>query len=278
MFNILIKYDGAAWETDQLMRMDAGRFGEYSGIESKDIFVKNPSTLKSLEQLDTLLMYEKHSEGPNIDLIRYGRLHHIRLDGSELIFGFEEKGQFTRSVIEEYAGRLNIESFEWHRTHWAVKDAGIPSAMLAKMTPSFDVVLSFAGKDREYVKKVAQYLSKKKVTLFYDENEQVHLWGKDLAEHFELLYRRSGKYCVIFISKAYVESMWTRLERRAALARALTEQNEYILPARFDHTEVPGIPPTIHYISLSDKSPAKLGRVILEKLGRSPLSRRAGLQ
>jgi len=278
MFNILVKYDGAAWETDQLMRMDVRRFKEHSCVESATISVSQPTTLKSLETLDTLLMYEKNSESPNVDLIRYGRLHDIKVDGSELIFRFEEKGQFARSVIEEFAGRLNIERFELHRTHWAVKDAGIPRAMLAKMTPSFDVVLSFAGKDREYVKKVAQYLSKKKVTLFYDENEQVHLWGKDLAEHFELLYRRSGKYCVIFISKAYVESMWTRLERRAALARALTEQNEYILPARFDHTEVPGIPPTIHYISLSDKSPAKLGRVILEKLGRSPLSRRAGLQ
>ncbi len=269
MFNILIESDGAAWETDQLMRMDAGRFGEYSGVESKNISVRNPSTLKSIEKLDTLLMYEKHSKAPNVDLIRYGRLHDIRLDGSELIFGFEEKGQFTRSVIEEFAGRLNVGSFEWHRTHWAVKDAGIPSTMLAKMTPLFDVVFSFAGENREYVKKVAQYLRKKKVTIFYDENEQVRLWGKDLAEHFELLYRRSGKYCVIFISRAYVESMWTRLERRAALARALTEQNEYILPARFDRTEVPGIPPTVHYISLGDKSPAKCGKVILEKLGRS---------
>jgi|SRR5271157_1717827 len=278
MFNILVKYDGAAWETDQLMRMDVSRFGEFSGVESKSITVSNPATLKSLEKLDTLLMYEKHSEGSNVDLIRYGRLRDIKVDGRDLIFSFEEKGQFTRSVIEEFAGRLNIGSFEWHRTHWAVKDAGLPSAMLAKMTPSFDVVLSFAGKDREYVKKVAQYLSKKKVTLFYDENEQVRLWGKDLAEHFELLYRRSGKYCVIFVSKAYVESMWTRLERRAALARALTEQNEYILPARFDRTEVPGIPPTVHYISLGDKSPAKLGKVILEKLGRLPLSRRTGLQ
>jgi hypothetical protein len=41
MFNILVKYDGAAWETDQLMRMDARRFGEYSGIESKGISVTN---------------------------------------------------------------------------------------------------------------------------------------------------------------------------------------------------------------------------------------------
>ena len=138
--------------------------------------------------------------------------------------------------------------------------------MRAKLIPSFDVVLSFAGGDREYVRRVAQYLLKKNVSIFYDEKEQAQLWGKDLAEHFELLYSRSGKYCVIFISKEYVTKSWTRLERRAALSRALNEREEYILPARFYETEVPGIPSTVGYISLIDRSPAGLGRLILEKL------------
>jgi hypothetical protein len=146
--------------------------------------------------------------------------------------------------------------------------------MLARVMPSFDVVFSFAGEDRDYVRKVAQYLHKQNVSIFYDENEQVHLWGKDLAEHFELLYRCSGKYCVIFISKEYVTKSWTRLERRAALSRALSEREEYILPARFDQSEVPGIPPTVGYISLLDKSPAKFGKLILEKLRGSLEGRR----
>ena len=140
-------------------------------------------------------------------------------------------------------------------------------ALRAKVMPSYDVVFSFAGEDRKYVKQVADYLRTKDVKVFYDEYEQAHLWGKDLVEHFELVYRRSGKYCVMFISKNYIKKMWTKPERRAALARALKEQEEYILPARFDDAEVPGISPTVHYIDLADKSPAKFGRVILEKLG-----------
>lgn len=185
-----------------------------------------------------------------------------------MVFRFEEKGKFQRSVVEEFAGRLGIDSWEQHRTHWAVKDAGLPRAMLARLMLSYDVVLSFAGEDRKYVKQVAAYLQARGVKIFYDEYEQVHLWGKDLAEHFELVYRRSGQYCVIFISKDYVKKMWTRHERRAALSRALNEQVEYILPARFDDTEVPGILPSVHYISLPDKSPAKFGKAILEKLGK----------
>ena len=140
--------------------------------------------------------------------------------------------------------------------------------MLARLMPSYDLVFSFAGEDRKYVKQVAAYLRARGVRIFYDEYEQARLWGKDLAEHLELVYCRSGQYCVIFISRDYVEKMWTRPERRAALSRALEEQQEYILPARFDETKVPGILPTVAYISIAEKSPAKFGKVILEKLGK----------
>jgi len=129
-------------------------------------------------------------------------------------------------------------------------------------------VLSFADEDRKYVERVAAYLRSQRVKVFYDRYEDATLWGKDLAEHFDAVYRLSGQYCVMFISKHYVGKMWTRHERRAALARALQERTEYVLPARFDKTEVPGLLPTVAYISLSDKSPNSFGKVILSKLGK----------
>jgi len=269
MFNILTSGGDTTWETDQLMRMDAVRFKEYSDSEAESISADNPASLKSLEHIDTLLMYESGSRSPNVHLVRYGHLHSIKVVGKELVFRFEEKGKFLRTVVEEFAERLGIDSFEFHRTHWAIKDAGIPSAMRAKLMPSYDVVFSFAGEDRQYVKQVAAYVRTKDVRIFYDEYEQAHLWGKDLAEHFDLVYRRSGQFCVMFISEDYVKKMWTRHERRSALSRALKEEAEYILPARFDDTDVPGILPTVHYISLADKSPAKFGKFILKKLGIS---------
>lgn len=269
MFNVLVAADKTAWETDQLMRMDAARFGEYSGSESEGISLKNPATLKSLEKIDTLLMYERGDPNVSVDLIRYGHLHTIKVVQGDLTFRFEEDGKFTRTVIEEFASRLGLDNFEFHRTHWAVKDAGIPSAMFVKMIPSFEVVFSFAGENRKYVREVAKYLRKNKIAVFYDENEQVNLWGKDLVEHFEVLYRRSGKYCVIFISEEYVKKMWTTHERRAALSRALEKGEEYILPARFDQTEVPGILPTVGYVPLLGQTPAKFGKIILEKLRTS---------
>jgi hypothetical protein len=42
MFNLLISADATAWETDQLMRMDADHFKEYSdGTEAELIALEN---------------------------------------------------------------------------------------------------------------------------------------------------------------------------------------------------------------------------------------------
>jgi hypothetical protein len=115
------------------------------------------------------------------------------------------------------------------------------------LRPSYDVVLSFAGENREYVKGVAAVLRECHVRVFYDGYEQVNVWGKNLAEHLDIIYRQSGKYCVIFISKYYAEKPWTNHERKMAIDRALNERREYILPARFDDTQLPGISTSIAY-------------------------------
>ncbi len=90
--------------------------------------------------------------------------------------------------------------------------------------------------------------------------------GKDLVEHFDYIYRQASRYCVMFISAAYAAKPWARHERRSALARALEEEGEYILPARFDDTELPGLRPTVHYLDLREIAPATLVEFIVEKL------------
>ena len=145
-------------------------------------------------------------------------------------------------------------------------------AATAKSTPGeyrYDVCLSFAGEDRAYVEMVAAGLAAGGLRVFYDEDEKVTLWGKDLIEYFDHIYREASRYCVMFISDAYAAKPWTRHERRSALARALVEEGEYILPARFDETQLPGLPPTIGYLDLRETAPATLVEHILRKLGVS---------
>ena len=135
-------------------------------------------------------------------------------------------------------------------------------------TSTYEIVLSFAGEDRDYVEQVAEFLIDNDVEVFYDRYEEATLWGKDLAEHLDAVYRSSARYCVMFISVHYATKIWTNHERKSALARALADRQEYILPTRFDDTELPGIRPTLGYVDLACKTPDQLGALILQKLGR----------
>ncbi|WP_203718962.1 toll/interleukin-1 receptor domain-containing protein [Asanoa siamensis] len=145
---------------------------------------------------------------------------------------------------------------------------------MADESPRYDVALSFAGENRLYVDAVAAHLRNASVRVFYDDYEKTALWGKDLYSHLDYVYRKASRYCVLFISKAYAQKVWTNHERRSAQARALEENGEYVLPARFDDTEVEGLRPTIGYLDLKDISPDVLAARIVEKLGPRPV--RAG--
>lgn len=272
MFNLLVSADSTAWESDQRMTMLASRFGEYSGDEYAGISLKDQSSLKRLEQAQTLLMYETGVGSPNADVVRIGQMRDIRVSGGQITFRFSETGRIPQEKVDELAHRLQLGDWEKTRTHWALKDGDIPQELLLSMkeTPKrYDIVLSFAGEDRGYVEDVAEILNERGVVVFYDKYEQVTLWGKNLQEHFESIYRQQARYCVMFISKHYADKVWTRHERRAALARAMAERVEYVLPARFDDTEIPGLNPVIGYLDLKGVSPKQLAEMILQKLGRA---------
>lgn len=144
--------------------------------------------------------------------------------------------------------------------------------MSANTTPTgaefqYDVCLSFAGEQRAYVERVAKALRSRGVRVFFDDYEAAHLWGKDLYAHLDEVYGHLGRYCVLFASAEYARKVWTNHERRSAQARALKAKREYILPARFDRTPIPGLPDTVHYIDLRKIRPARLVELILEKVG-----------
>ncbi|KAA5548883.1 TIR domain-containing protein [Adhaeribacter rhizoryzae] len=130
----------------------------------------------------------------------------------------------------------------------------------------FEVALSFAGEDRDFVKCVAAKLKDNGVKIFYDEYEQVNLWGKNLYEHLDQVYRVKSKFCVIFISRNYKDKLWTNHERQSAQARAFQENEEYILPFRLDNTEIPGLRPTIGYLSKENTSCEQLAIAIYKKI------------
>jgi hypothetical protein len=130
----------------------------------------------------------------------------------------------------------------------------------------YDVALSFAGEDRSYVEQVATILRDAGIKVFYDDFSQIELWGKDLYVYLRDIYQNRAKYTVMFVSEHYAEKRWPNHERESAQARAFEESREYILPARFDATPIPGMAPTTGYVDLRTRRPAELAGMVLEKL------------
>lgn len=147
--------------------------------------------------------------------------------------------------------------------------SGRPIYSCVPRTPTeahkYEVAFSFAGPDRDFVRECADFISKHGVNVFFDEYNEVDLWGKNLYTHLSGVYSKEARYCVMFVSQHYIKSNWTTVERTAAQERAFEENREYILPFRIDDTPVPGLLKTIAY--QSKKTPVELGKIILAKVG-----------
>lgn len=134
------------------------------------------------------------------------------------------------------------------------------------MAYDYDVALSFAGEDRDFVERVAEVLKEIGIQVFYDKYEEIDLWGKNLYTHLDDVYQNKSEYCVMFISKYYKEKLWTNHERESAQVRAFENRQEYILPARLDNTEIPGLKKTLGYINLENVSPEDFAYKIAKKV------------
>ena len=175
------------------------------------------------------------------------------------------------TVIEEYVNEQYPNSVPETKTTPAAVDVAQPGTSInaSSDTLDYDIALSFAGEDRDYVKKVADQLRVAGVKVFYDEFEAATLWGKNLVDHLADVYGKRSKFVIIFASKHYAQKAWPTYERQAAQARAMEEQQVVVLPARFDDTQVPGIPSTVGYIDLVATSVTDFVSLVLAKLGRA---------
>jgi hypothetical protein len=138
----------------------------------------------------------------------------------------------------------------------------------------FQVALSFAGEQRDEARQIAQQLKNVGLRVFFDEDFEAEMWGRDLNDYLTNIYLKESEYVLMLISEAYARKIWTNQERRSALANALLGKQDYILPVRFDDTELSGMLPTTHYLEYARKGVQGVCAAVMQKLGKSP----AGIQ
>lgn len=130
----------------------------------------------------------------------------------------------------------------------------------------YDVALSYASEQREYVRRVYNRLIQLGVRVFYDEGEAVSLWGENLEPYLEKVFSKMARLSVVFVSKDYVSKPWPLHEAKGALARAVQQKGMYVLPVRFDDSELPGLLSDTKYLRAEDHSPEQIAELIALKL------------
>lgn len=182
--------------------------------------------------------------------------------GVERLLDAEQKAKSFNMHILPYSQRITPMAKITHSI------GSVPVDRIASDMPDqFDVALSFAGTERNLAEELAQKITDASFKVFYDGFYPEHLWGKDLIEFFDRVYRKASRFCVIFISKEYRDRMWTTHERRSALARALEEKTkDYLLPIEVEKVDIEGLRPTIGYLSLSEYSIEQIAQILIKKL------------
>ncbi|HZO33410.1 MAG TPA: toll/interleukin-1 receptor domain-containing protein [Chloroflexota bacterium] len=141
----------------------------------------------------------------------------------------------------------------------------------------YDVARSFAGEDRAVARQLAQRLQTAGYAVFFDEYERAELWGESLPAKLWHVYEHQSRYCVPFVSRTYIEKPWTRLERSAALSRAVRERTPYVLPLQLDDSELPGLPSDTAYLDMRQVEVDEVFAALAKKLGPPSAPRLGGI-
>lgn len=200
---------------------------------------------------------------------------HRFFDSHQQNFSPGVKALLTAQEIMERVGMGFLPSFERPETRRSqeikkrITTLERAKESLSKTNPSFDVAISFAGTERNYAEAIANKVKAAGFNVFYDDFYPEVLWGKNLVEFFHEIYSKNSRYCVILVSNEYLKREWTVHERKSAQERMLREKgNEYILPIKIEDVELPGLPSTIGYLSISTGI-ERIADILIKKLEKN---------
>ena len=134
MFNFLVK--GSGW-ADGRDTMFGGRTFEYTDSHLVELFKPGDQLdLDALSSLPTLFVEETSGQGNQV--ARVGMITRIRMSGRDISLEYvydQAIPALTNKVLQNFATDLDIDDFEFSRTHWSVKDVDLFRVLLRNMQP-----------------------------------------------------------------------------------------------------------------------------------------------
>jgi hypothetical protein len=135
MFSLLVKYSGWAEGRDTI---PAARLLEYTSDDLVERFRPDGKVnYDSILQLPAVFLQE-NTGGRADHAVRVGSILRVRTVGKDLTLEYAYDASvpaFTNEDFEALATELGIDSFEFTRTHWAIKDADLFRALMRQVPP-----------------------------------------------------------------------------------------------------------------------------------------------
>lgn len=287
MFNLLMAGREGAWDMPTF-QIERARLGEYTTQKMEErVKTLDAALIEELKSLPTLFAIEGTEHPWHV-----GHVRSIKQSGRNLVIQheFDEAvPPIPYSRIEPILKKLHIDSFEIHRTHWAIKDKNLHDVLdaagllegFARPAPGriedlrFKVALSFPGELREYVIQVARELRKRlpEGAVFYDNDYKAQLAKPNLDKVLQGVYGKQSDLVVVFLCAKYDEKLWCGVEWRAIRAIIMAKNDHAVMFLRSDKAEVAGTFPHDGYIDINPHSPLEVAGFILERVRLNDLDK-----
>lgn len=123
MYNLFIGYIGPS-EPENEVKVSASRFLEYTDSETQMRYRNlDSNAAREIKGFPALFMHEHYPDGAFV-----GNISNITWADGDYLVKFErdeEIGVISKDDIERLALELDIEKYEFYRTHWAIKNCDL---------------------------------------------------------------------------------------------------------------------------------------------------------
>lgn len=252
----------------------------------------NDLDLKSDEELFALLGAELEGAGLGIspaDRERYQRFARKWFDNKKTQLWRRVQATETYRIWQDTAGPGQVvdpDTVDHVLTEQEGWDAGSSSVLAlllvrgrcAEIADSYDIAVSFAEEQGDYVHAVVMAARALALKVFYEPDMTNAWWGRNFLLERRKVYGQRALHFVPFISAKYLADAVPRDVFSAAMVRSLEREDRYILPVLVGDVLVPYelVPPTIGVLYAEDNTPDELAahmRVVVEHSrarGRAP--------
>jgi len=139
---------------------------------------------------------------------------------------------------------------------------------------TYDIAVSFAGEQRNYVEQTVRECDELDLKVFYDRDMSNEWWRKKFIREQSKFYGSRTPYFVPFISTEYLAKPIPMDEFSAAMMTAVRQGDGYVLPVLIGDVQVPPdlLHPHIHYLRDKEYTPKQLAAQLQIKVRQAEAS------